>query len=88
MTDQMNYARPSNDEVERRLRHWLQDELELDGEAIEMVLHLRRQVVLLQSQLAAMEIELDTHRAGQQTRLRQFRQSSYEVEWEEIIDPG
>jgi hypothetical protein len=84
MNNPMNNVRPADAYVEQRFRRWLENELELDEDPIEMILHLRRQVLALQAQLGEMEVELSGHRAGQQTRLVQYQETIYEAEWEEL----
>lgn len=62
----------------------LKEDLGLDEDAIEVILKLREQVVVLQDRLHSLESTLEIYEAGSSTRLTKYRQVVYEAEWEEV----
>ena len=52
--------------------------------AAEAILHLRRQVVELQSHIHQLEVELTAHYDSQQLRLARYRETYYEATWIEL----
>jgi len=69
---------------EARSQRRLQDDLGLDEAATEAILHLRNQVVELQTQLRRLETELAAHEAGQHLRLKRYKEVYYEATWIEL----
>jgi uncharacterized phage-like protein YoqJ len=69
---------------ESRCQRRLQDELGIDEAAAEAILHLRDQVVELQTQIHQLEVELAAHSESQRMRLARYRQVDYEASWIEI----
>jgi hypothetical protein len=69
---------------ESRTRRRLKDDLGIDESAAETILHLRSQVVELQSHIRQLEVELATHAVKQQMRLARYRESYYEATWIEV----
>jgi hypothetical protein len=69
---------------ESRSQRRLQDDLGIDETAAEMILHLRSQVIELQSQIRQLEAELATQYAGQHMRLARYREISYEATWIDV----
>jgi len=69
---------------ESRTRRRLKNDLGIDESAAEAILHLRSQVVELQSHIHQLEAELATHAVKQQMRLALYRESYYEATWIEV----
>jgi hypothetical protein len=69
---------------EARSQRRLQNDLGLDEAAAETILHLRSQVIALQSQIRQMEAELTAQVASQQLRLARYRAVYYEATWIEL----
>jgi hypothetical protein len=69
---------------ESRSQRRLQNDLGIDEAAAEMILHLRRQVVELQSRLRQLEAELIAQQTSQQVRLTRYREVYYEATWMEL----
>ena len=69
---------------EARCRRRLQADLGVDEATAETILHLRRQVIELQSHVHALEIELTTQHASQQLHLAHYREVYYEATWIEL----
>jgi len=78
------------DLAEARCRRRLLDDLELDEEAVDVVMNLRRQVIALQGRLHELEAALEIYQAESGTRMQRYRQVTFETVWEEVIDlrPG
>ena len=69
---------------ESRSQRRLQNDLGIDEAAAEMILHLRSQVVELQSRLRQMETELVAQQTSQQVRLTRYCEVYYEATWMEL----
>ncbi|MBK8616398.1 MAG: hypothetical protein IPN96_04645 [Anaerolineales bacterium] len=69
---------------ESRSQRRLQKDLGVDEAAAEMILHLRSQVVELQTRLRQMETELIERQTSQQLRLTRYREVYYEATWMEL----
>jgi hypothetical protein len=69
---------------ETRSQRRLQDDLGVDEEAAEAILHLRRQVIELQAQIRDLEAELTDHVTSQQKRLARYREIYFDAEWIEL----
>lgn len=69
---------------ESRSQRRLQNDLGIDEAAAEMILHLRSQVVELQSRLRQLETELIAQQTSQQVRLTRYREVYYEATWIEL----
>jgi hypothetical protein len=67
-----------------RSQRRLQDDLGIDEAAAEVILHLRRQVIELQSHIHQLETELAARDASQQLRLARYREDYYEATWIEL----
>lgn len=72
------------EDYETRCRRRLQNDLGVDEAAAETILHLRRQVVELQSHIRQMKIELDTQYANENRRLTHYREVYFEAAWIEL----
>lgn len=62
----------------------LKEDLELDNEALEVILHLRNQVTVLQTRLRRLESTLEIYETSYGSRLTKYREVSYEADWEDI----
>ena len=69
---------------EARSQRRLQKDLGVDEAAAEAILHLRRQVVELQSHIRQLETELTAQVDSQQFRLARYREIYYEAVWMEF----
>lgn len=69
---------------ESRSQRRLQNDLGVDEAAAETILHLRSQVIELQSHVRQLEAELTAQRASQQLRLARYREVYYEATWIEL----
>ena len=67
-----------------RSQRRLQDDLGVDEAATEAILHLRRQVIELQSHLRQLEAELNVQHASQEVRLARYHETYYEATWIEL----
>jgi len=79
---QVRYGRSEG--YESRSQRRLQDDLGIDQAAAETILHLRRQVIELQSHLRQLKAELADQYAGQNMRLARYREAYYEATWIEV----
>ena len=79
----MRFIRLITDELDERCRQRLNEDLGVDDESIEVIMNLRSQVVALQQRLRELETALETYRSGYSSRLIQYRQVSYEADWED-----
>ena len=69
---------------ESRCQRRLKNELGVDEAAAETILHLRSQVIELQSRVRQLEAELTAHNDSQQLRLARYRKVYYEATWIEL----
>jgi hypothetical protein len=69
---------------ESRSQRRLQEDLGFDEAAAEVILHLRRQVIALQSRLRQLEAELTAESASQEMRLARYREVYDEAIWIEL----
>jgi hypothetical protein len=69
---------------ELRSQRRLQKDLGVDEAAAEAILHLRRQVIELQSHIRQLEVELTEQYDSQQLRLARYREAYYEATWIEL----
>ncbi len=72
-----------NEERETRRARRLKEHLELDDEAVEVILYMRRQLVELQREMQALELELNQHRHRHARRMEGYR-VYYEATWREL----
>ena len=75
---------------ESRSQRRLKDDLGIDEAAAESIIHLRKQVLELQSHIRQLETELSAEVDSQQFRLARSRQVYFEATWieMEIQDSG
>jgi len=69
---------------ESRSQRRLQKDLGVDEAAAEAILHLRRQVLELQSHIRQLEAELTAQVDSQQFRLARYHEVYYEATWIEL----
>lgn len=69
---------------ESRSQRRLQKDLGVDKAAAEAILHLRNQVVELQSRIRQMEAELNAQQTSQQLHLTRYHEVYYEATWIEL----
>ena len=69
---------------ESRSQRRLQNDLGIDESAAEAILHLRSQVIELQTYIRQLEAELTAHNTSQQMRLARYRAAYYEATWIEV----
>jgi hypothetical protein len=69
---------------ESRSQRRLKADLGIDEAAVEAILHLRGQVIELQSRVHRLEAELTAQNASQQMRLARYREVYYEAAWIEL----
>jgi hypothetical protein len=79
-----NYRYGPSEGYESRCQRRLQEDLGIDEAAAEAILHLRNQVIELQTQLRQMEAELTIQNEIKKLRLAHYRQVDYEASWVEI----
>jgi len=77
-----------NEDYESRSQRRLQDDLGVDQAAAEVILHLRSQVIELQSHIRRLETELTAQYASQHMRLARYRDVYYEATWIELEIQG
>jgi hypothetical protein len=69
---------------EARSQSRLQKDLGVDEASAETILHLRSQVIELQSQIRRLKAELAFQNASQHLRLVRYREFYYEATWIEL----
>jgi hypothetical protein len=69
---------------ESRSQRRLQDDLGVDEAAAEAILHLRSQVIELQTRIRRLEAELTAQVDSQHVRLARYQESYYEATWIEL----
>ena len=75
--------RPDDPAYERCYQR-LKEDLELDDDAIEVILQLRNQVTVLQSRLRRLESALQIYEVRRGARLTRYREIFQEADWEDI----
>jgi hypothetical protein len=74
-------------ESERLYRRRLREVLGINAAGVEVMLHLRNQVIALQTRVRQLEAELAEREAGQNRRLTWHREAYFEASWQEMLDP-
>ena len=69
---------------ETRSQRRLQNDLDVDEAGAEVILHLRSQVIELQSLIRQLEAELAEKNASQHMRLAHYREVFFEAAWIEL----
>jgi len=62
----------------------LKDDLGMDDEAVEVIVNLRNQVMILQTRLRTLESKLEIHQVRYSTRLTRYREVFQEADWEDM----
>ena len=70
-----------------RLYRRLREVLGINAAGIEVILRLRSQLIVLQTRVRQLETDLATAEAGQNARLRQYREARFEASWQEAAEP-
>jgi hypothetical protein len=83
-TSRKSYWYGQYEGYEFRSQHRLQKDLGIDEAATETILHLRNQVIELQSRVRQLEAELTVQVASQHFRLVRYREAYYEATWIEL----
>jgi hypothetical protein len=83
-TSQKRYWYIPYEGYEKRSQRRLQNDLGVDEAAAETILHLRSQVIELQSHIRRLEAELTAQVASQRMRLSRYREVYYEATWIEL----
>ncbi len=71
------------DEMQERRARRLREELGLNDEGVQVVLHLREQVVELQVRVRELEMQVNRHSRRRAARLALY-QTYYEASWQEL----
>ncbi|MGB8212546.1 MAG: hypothetical protein WCE68_03200 [Anaerolineales bacterium] len=85
---QNRYKYAPSEGYESRSQRRLQNDLGIDEGAAEAILHLRSQVVELQTIIRQLETELADQNASQHMRLARYREDYYEATWIETEIQG
>jgi hypothetical protein len=72
------------DALAQRSARRLRRDLGVNGAGVEVILHLRGQVLSLQAHVRELEAELARHSTWHHARLAQYRDKYYEASWLEI----
>ena len=80
------YFRYLAEQTEPRCRQRLRQDLGLSDKALEVIMHLRRQLISAQARLREVETELEIQRTGQSVRLARYREVSYEAMWQDTVE--
>ena len=80
-TSRKSYWYGQYEGYELRSQRRLQKDLGIDETATETILHLRSQVIELQSHIRQLEAELTVQHAIQHLRLARYREVYYEATW-------
>ena len=83
-TSQKRYRYGPYEGYESRSQRRLKADLGIDEAAVEAILHLRGQVIELQSRVRRLEAELTAQNASQQMRLARYLEVYYEATWIEL----
>jgi hypothetical protein len=62
----------------------LKDDLGMDDEAVEIIVNLRNQVMILQTRLRTLESTLEIHQVRHTTRITGYREVFQEADWEDM----
>jgi len=76
--------RVSNEETDARCQERLKEDLGLEDEAVEVVMSLRRQVILLQARLEALEFTLAAYQVEYGVDRKQVSEEFLEASWEDV----
>ena len=62
----------------------LKEDLGVDEGAVEIIVNLRNQVMILQTRLRTLESTLEIHQVRHSTRLTRYREVFQEADWEDM----
>ena len=62
----------------------LKEDLGVEDEAVEIIVNLRNQVMILQTRLRTLESTLEIHQVRHSTRLTRYREVFQEADWEDM----
>lgn len=62
----------------------LKEDLGVEDEAVEIIVNLRNQVMILQTRLRTLESTLEIHQVRHSTRLTGYREVFQEADWEDM----
>ena len=83
-SSQKKYLYGPYEGYELRCQRRLKTDLGVNTSAVNAILHLRSQVLELQSRLRQLEAELNAQSASQQLRLARYHETYYEAIWVEL----
>ena len=83
-TSQKRFRYGPYEGYETRIQRRLQNDLDVDEAGAEAILHLRSQVIELQSLIRQLETELAEKNANQHMRLAHYREVFFEAIWIEL----
>ena len=84
MPDQARAGAAEDAETEQRRARRLARDLGINPAGVQVILRLRRQVIMLQGRVRQMESELRVERRRTQARLAPYRREYREATWEEL----
>jgi hypothetical protein len=67
-----------------RYRQRLKEDLGVEDGAVEIIVNLRNQVMILQTRLRTLESTLEIHQVRHSTRLTRYREVFQEADWEDM----
>jgi hypothetical protein len=83
-SSQKRYLYGPYEGYELRCQRRLKTDLGVNASAADAILHLRSQVLELQSRLRQLEAELTAQSTSQQLRLARYHETYYEATWIEL----
>jgi hypothetical protein len=83
-TNEKKYWYRRYEGYESRIQRRLKNDLGIDEAAADTILHLRNQIIELQSRLRQLEAELASQHENQNVRLVHSREVYYEAVWVEL----
>ena len=78
-----NVLQPEDAAYERYCQR-LKDDFGLDDDAVEIIVNLRNQVIILQTRMRTLESTLEIHEVRHRTRLTRYREVFEEAAWEDM----
>jgi len=73
-------------EANDRLRQRLKADLELDEDAIEVILNLHNQIMALQTRLQELESRMQVYQVESEGRFARYRETYFEAVWKDILE--
>ena len=78
-----NVLQPEDAAYERYCQR-LKDDFGLDDDAVEIIVNLRNQVIILQTRMRTLESTLEIHEVRHSSRLMRYREVFEEADWEDV----